>query len=315
MAFKLGKQEQSTRWLIEGLWLKEAVGIIGGEPKSYKTFVALHLAAAVASGVPCFGKFAVHDIGRALVFCGEDSLPSVRARLEAISILAATSFVRLNVHVITAPSFRLDLEKDREMLNKTIAFHKPKLLVLDPFVRLHRIDENKSGEVAPLLSHLRELQRVHNLAIALVHHAKKGGKKMRGGQSLRGSSEFHAWGDTNLYPRRVSSRSEEIELEVEHRNGAAIHNLFLRPVALGESMALGLTDMETTEEVPTADVKEQIVALLAGSGPMASTALRAECKVRKSTMIAKLDELVEERRIQKQGRAYALVPVPVPDVP
>jgi hypothetical protein len=26
---------------------------------------------------------------------------------------------------------------------------RPRLLILDPFVRLHRIDENASGEVAP----------------------------------------------------------------------------------------------------------------------------------------------------------------------
>jgi hypothetical protein len=33
------------------------------------------------------------------------------------------------------------------------------LLLVDPFVRVHRIDENASGEVAPLLAYLRELQR------------------------------------------------------------------------------------------------------------------------------------------------------------
>jgi RecA-family ATPase len=67
-------------------------------------------------------------------------------------------------------------------------------------VRLHRIDENVSGDVAPLLAFLRELQRRHAIAVVLVHHAKKGAGTMRAGQALRGSSEFHAWGDSNLYP-------------------------------------------------------------------------------------------------------------------
>ena len=75
-------------------------------------------------------------------------------------------------------------------------------VVLDPFVRLHRIDENVSGEVAPLLAYLRELQRRHAIAVTLVHHARKGAGTMRAGQALRGSSEFHAWGDSNLYLRR-----------------------------------------------------------------------------------------------------------------
>ena len=34
-------------WLVEGLWMREAVGIIGGEPKCGKSFLALDLALAV----------------------------------------------------------------------------------------------------------------------------------------------------------------------------------------------------------------------------------------------------------------------------
>ena len=51
----------------------------------------------------------------------------------------------------------LDLAGDRRDLADTVARLQPRLLVLDPFVRLHRIDENASGEVAPLLAYLREL--------------------------------------------------------------------------------------------------------------------------------------------------------------
>jgi AAA domain len=62
---------------------------------------------------------------------------------------------------------------------------KPTSLILDPFVRLHRIDENSSAEVAPLLAYLRELQRRHVLAVLLVHHAKKTSGHVRAGQALR----------------------------------------------------------------------------------------------------------------------------------
>jgi hypothetical protein len=54
------------------------------------------------------------------------------------------------VQVITAPTVRLDLDADRRNLAETVA--RLRLLILDPFVRLHRIDENASGEVAPLLA-------------------------------------------------------------------------------------------------------------------------------------------------------------------
>lgn len=74
---------------------------------------------------------------------------------------------------------RLDLEAVRRGLDETVAKLRPRLLVLDPFVRLHRIDENASGEVAPLLAYLRELQRRHAVAVLVVHHAKKGAGRVR----------------------------------------------------------------------------------------------------------------------------------------
>jgi hypothetical protein len=122
--------------------------------------------------------------------------------------------VNLDIQVITAPTVRLDLDADRRNLAETVARLRPRLLILDPFVRLHRIDENASGEVAPLLAYLRELQRRHDVAVLVVHHAKKGGGGVRAGQALRGSSEFHAWGDSNLYLRRDG---DDLSLSVEHR--------------------------------------------------------------------------------------------------
>ena len=55
---------------------------------------------------------------------------------------------------------------------------------------------------APLVAFLRELQRRHAVAVLVVHHAKKGGGRVRAGQALRGSSECHVGGDSNLYLKK-----------------------------------------------------------------------------------------------------------------
>jgi hypothetical protein len=78
----------------------------------------------------------------------EDALHIVRRRLEGISAAANVALASLDIQVITAPTVRPGLNADRRNLAET-----PRLLVLDPFVRLHRIDENASGEVAPLLAY------------------------------------------------------------------------------------------------------------------------------------------------------------------
>ena len=62
-----------TQWLVQGLWSDQAVGILGGEPKCCKSFLALDLAVSVASGTPCLRRFAVQRSGPVLLFPAEDS--------------------------------------------------------------------------------------------------------------------------------------------------------------------------------------------------------------------------------------------------
>jgi len=172
-AHRLAAQPEAQRWLVTDLWSEGAVGIVGGEPKCCKSFLALELAVAVASGRPALRRFAVTSPGRVLLYAAEDAQHIVRARLEGICAAVACELAAIDVQVITAPTLRLDLERDRERLERTVEALRSRLLILDPFVRLHRIDENSSGEVAPLLAYLRELQRRHTLAVLLVHHARK----------------------------------------------------------------------------------------------------------------------------------------------
>ena len=67
-AWRLADRAEESRWLVAGLWSEQAVGIVGGEPKCCKSFLALDLAVAVASGTPCLRRFAVSRAGRVLLF-------------------------------------------------------------------------------------------------------------------------------------------------------------------------------------------------------------------------------------------------------
>jgi hypothetical protein len=88
-AWRLAERAEEHRWLVTGLWSEQAVGIVGGEPKCCKSFLALDLAVAVASGTPCLRRFAVSRAGRVLLFAAEDALHIVRRRLEGINACAA----------------------------------------------------------------------------------------------------------------------------------------------------------------------------------------------------------------------------------
>lgn len=307
VARDLPRQAEEARWLVEGLWGNEAVGIVGGEPKCCKSFLALDMAVSVASGAPCLGRFQVARTGRVLLFAAEDSTHIVRERLEAIALRRGVNFSSLDIQVITTPVVRLDREPDRHALQETVNRWRPRLLVLDPFVRLHRIDENAAAEVAPLLAYLRELQRSFQTAVLLVHHARKGAAHARAGQALRGSSELHAWGDSNLYMRR---RAEALELTVEHRASASCSPLPLALVVKELSVALEVSESQPVDAQPSAsaDPEHRVQQVLAAaSGAVALGELRRACQIRTTTLCSTLAAMTRQGRVIKTGNGYQLI--------
>jgi hypothetical protein len=294
--------------LVTDLWSADAVGIVGGEPKCCKSFLALDLAVAVASGTPCLRRFSVPQPGRVLLYAAEDALHIVRSRLEGICAAAGIGLRDLDVHVITAPTLRLDLSADRDRLEQTVADLAPRLLVLDPFVRLHRIDENASGEVAPLLAYLRELQRRHNLAVLLVHHAKKSGGRLRAGQALRGSSEFHAWGDSNLYLRRDGPN---LTLTVEHRAAPSTPAIDLELVPRHDALALEAVTSAPRGNPTATSIDERITtALTDASQPLSVSQLRPLCRVRKATLCERLTAMTAAGQLHHHADGYRIAVKP-----
>ena len=231
---EISSGESSQRWLVQGLWGARSVGVIGGAPKCAKTWLGLDMALSVATGTACLGKYAVPEAGPVLVYLAEDALPAVRERVEGMARHRGLDLGQVEIHVITAPVLRLDRDPDRARLWETARGLQPKLLLLDPLVRLHGVDENNAGEVAQLLAYFRWLQRQLDLSVLLVHHTRKGAAGgVAAGQGLRGSSDIHAFGDSNLYLRR--SR-EHLILSSEHRAA---------PAAAAVCLELVVTDPQT----------------------------------------------------------------------
>lgn len=296
---------EEGRWLIDGLWAEHAVGIVGGEPKCCKSFLALDMAVSVASGRPCLRHFPVVRPGPVLLYAAEDALHVVRERLEGICRAAGAELSALDIQVITVPTLRLDRQEDQKRLDETVAAIQPRLLVLDPFVRLHRIDENVSSEVAPLLGHLRELERRHHVAVVLVHHSRKGGGA-RPGQALRGSSELHAWGDSNLYLQRTR---ELLTLTIEHRAAASPPSMGIELRESGGGLALGIVGAAAAlaPTPPPSQVDRVIEALTLAIEPVRLRTLRETCGIRTQRLCEILATLVEDGRVRKIVAGYEIV--------
>lgn len=294
------------QWLIEGLWSDQAVGILGGEPKCCKSFLALDVAVSVASGAPCLRQFPVRRTGKVLLFPAEDSLAVVRQRLQGIAAAATVCFDSLPVEVITAPSLRLDAPADRQRLSHTVEQLRPILLILDPLIRLHRVDENDATQIAALLSFLRLLQRKFQLAVILVHHARKDSNGSRPGQALRGSSELHGWGDSNLYMRR---RGEQLTLSTEHRAAPSQDHIPLQLTQTGDALALSVLNrsaLQTPAQPTPVERVRNTLAQLQEPAPL--RLLRKLCGIRTAAVSSALTELSARGEVTRDPAGYQLLP-------
>jgi len=281
-------------WLVQQLWGRAAVGFVAGAPKSLKSWLALDMAVSVASGTACLGRFAVDDVGPALVYLAEDHLAAVRQRVEALCNHRGLDLRHLDLHVITAPSLRLDLPADLQRLDRALQLQKPRLLVLDPLVRLHRCDENSSAEVSALLGTLRELNRRHDLAILVVHHMSKKARAQVG-QALRGSGDLHAWTDSACY--LVHRGKGDLQLTVEHRAGPTPEPMRLSLVDDDEGIRLRLGGTDR----PAPPLAEAVrTALRDADGPSTRAALRSQLAVNNARLGDALTEL-ERRGLAHRG--------------
>ena len=275
------------------------------EPKCCKSFLSLDMAVAISSGQPCLGRYRVANPGRVLLYAAEDSPRIVKNRLIGVAAARGVSLSACDIQVITSERLRLDQQSDIDALNETVAALRPRLLILDPFVRLHRIDENSSSEVAVILGNLRQMQKRHKTSILVVHHAKKSGGGMRAGQALRGSSEFHAWGDSNLYMRR--SASNQLSLSIEHRAAASQPGIPIALVEAGERLALEVQDAGEVVSVVKLTPAERIKQTLNGQpSPMSLSAIRDACGIRMATLCEVIKEQLEAGNVTRTDQGYRL---------
>jgi hypothetical protein len=259
---------------------------------------------SVSSGTPALGHFTVRDPGAVLFYGAEDAPARLRERIESIATSRGLGLGDLDLGLILAHTLRLDTERDRDRLTLTIERHAPRLLVLDPLVRLHRIDENSAGEMSALLAELRTLQRRYALAVVLVHHLRKTGG--HDGQALRGSGDLHAWGDSNLFLRRRDGR---LRLAVEHRAAPATEPCLLELTTepAPHLRLLDPGDAETSETETTAQLDQRILAALVQAGrPLDRETLRQELRARNATLGEALARLRAESRIERRDDGFAI---------
>jgi hypothetical protein len=260
----------------------------------------------VAGGQNALGILPVTSSGPVLFYGAEDALPMLRSRFEDLAKARDLSLHNIPLFLLDVPVLSLDRQSDLDRLRAAVKDIAPRLLVLDPLVRIARLDENSAADVSGLLGSLRAMQRDFDLAVLLVHHARKS-KAANPGQALRGSSDISAWSDTNLY---LSRKNQQLTLQVEHRFAAPPEPLQLK-LSLDPAIHLSIINNDTpkiqTHIDQTLDPLQQLLLdRLSRNRPLTTVALRAMLHRRKQHVVAALNLLCEHNLVEKGPEGWRL---------
>lgn len=174
--------------LVDGLLGEGGLSVIYGPPNAGKSFLALDLAFAVASGRPWFGKPTV--VGPVLYAAGE-AAPGLRKRTKAIIQHKGCAGAPIGI-LKTA----LDLPNDWDLLAARLRRMQrdlgqaPALLVIDTVNRFYGDgDENSSKDMRAFLGSVEKVRKEFPaLHVLLIHHSGKDADKgMRGSTALLGA--------------------------------------------------------------------------------------------------------------------------------
>ncbi len=301
-----------AQWLVEQLWAASGVGILGAIPKSLKTWLACEIALAVSGGAKALGRFAAKSHGPVLFYAAEDDQADIRVRFDGIAKVRGVTLADAPIFLLDLLELRLDHRADLVRLGRTVAATGAHLLILDPFVRVARIDENSSQEVSAVLGGLRAIQRQHDVAVLVVHHMRKS-PSTHPGQQLRGSGDFAAWVDSGLY---LARRGTDVVLTAEHRRAAAPPPFSFR-LALDPAPHLVIVDHHAAPDAAPEDpLAAAAVELLRRSKqPLSTVALRDKLKVRKSTLLDTLRVLRDDGLVARSDDGWGLVVDDTPTQP
>jgi len=185
-------QDEPVEWLIEKVIPKKSFVALYGPPGSYKSFIALDIAEAVATGRTWMGN-EIRNPGAVLYICGEGH-GGIGARIRACKLHNNTQqgaeiyVIRHQLNLRSSEEdFNLLMLSIQQLINDTgVEFS---LLQIDTLARAFGGgNENDSQDMGAFITNIGRVQRMLDCTIMVLHHSGKDATRgLRGHSSLLGA--------------------------------------------------------------------------------------------------------------------------------
>lgn len=209
------------RWVYGTSYIRNYVSVVASAGGIGKTSLAIVEALAIITGRPLLGE-AVKEPCNAWVINLEDPREEMEMRT-----LAAMKFHGVKPEDVTGKLF-IDGEDDIEItlaaegrdglirndallnyMRDKIIENEIGVVIIDPFVSTHLVNENANASIQAVVAMLRSLARQTNAAVTLVHHTRKGNGDDATVDSVRGAGSLIGAARSARVVNRVSQEDAE----------------------------------------------------------------------------------------------------------
>lgn len=293
---------RQPEFLIDGVLYENSLGMMWGDSNVGKTFMALHLAGCVASGLDFFG----HPTRQGdVVYVIAEGQGSFGARLRAWEKLNKQKVDGRMSFVTTAIQLHDESVGDRFIEMVRAADSPPALVVIDTLARCFvDKDENSSRDAGLLVAGCQRLQEELGCAVLLLHHCGKGDKA-----TYRGSSAFEGALDTIMSVERVPKSETDVVLRCrKQREAEYFGDIRAERVTVSTSAAMRRSEGPTRFGDTACDdglIVDEVVRIYEETGkPAAFSDLLDATGLSKSTFVRRLKQLLADDVLEKHPKGY-----------
>jgi hypothetical protein len=187
-------------WLLGNTFARKFVSSLIGDGAVGKTAIRCVQVLALATGRPLTGEH-VFQRARVLIVSLEDDADELRRRILAAMMHYKITHAEVKGWLfLSAPGGRAGKLISTDQRGRTIhgpladkikaeiIAHKIDLILLDPFVKTHSVEENSNSAVDDVVQILTDLAAEHDLAVDVPHHVSKGAADPGNADRGRGAS-------------------------------------------------------------------------------------------------------------------------------
>lgn len=321
----MSSSQSSPGWLVRDFWLRNSHGIIAGEPKSFKSTLALDMLYSVASDKQFLGQYPVEYGGPVLIVQNENADWIMKDRLEKLAFnrgeignvrtglgkrLRIEWARNLPIFFVNQQGFTLDDAANKEALEDLIRTIRPAAINLDPLYLMFSGDVNSAKDLNPVLNWCLYIKQEYDCSVILIHHYNKGGESKRGGQRMLGSTTLHGWIESAWYLQGQDSKDGHgvVTMEREFR-GASIYPKLNVELDIGEfaDTRYNVSVSTNTGKDDPVDVGQTILDILGQCTSMEIGTLCGKVGVDRGLIEKAMAVLIRSKLVKKSGSKYSLL--------